>query len=200
MHENKPRDKKIIGIDLAATPKKPTGWALWNKKTVSVCHVYGDDDILASIQNHTPILVAIDAPLSLPRGRGMRNADKTMHRMGYPVLPPLFPAMKQLTLRAITLAQHIQRSGFTTIEIHPTSTRKALQIPAKDWGVIQAILVQMGLKGDLKKRTLTPHELDAATAALTAHLHLRGKTQLIGDTEEGYIVVPQKSSWTRLKL
>jgi len=199
MHQNKLR-RKILGIDLAATPKNPTGWALWKKKVVSTCHVYRDDEILTSIQKNAPILVAIDAPLSLPHGKGMRKADKDMHRRGYPVLPPLFPAMKKLTVRAITITQHIQKLGFSVIEIHPSSTRKALQMPAKDWAAIQAILVQMGLKGDLRRRALTPHEVDAITAALTAYLHLEGKTQLIGDTKEGYIVVPKKSSWMRLRL
>jgi len=200
MHGNKSQKNKIIGIDLAATPKNPTGWALWKKKVVSTRHIYRDDEILTFIKNYAPTLVAIDAPLSLPKAKSTRKADKDMHRMGYPVLPPLFPAMKKLAQRAITMTQQIQKLGFPVIEIHPSSTRKALQMPAKDWATIQAILVQMGLKGDLRKRALTPHELDAATAALTAHLHLKGKTQLVGDTKEGYIVVPQKSSWMRLRL
>jgi len=195
MHEN-----KIMGIDLAATPKNPTGWALLEGKAASTRHMYRDEEILASVQKHAPTLVAIDAPLNLPKGKSMRKADKDMHKMGYPVLPPLFPAMKKLTLRAIAVARHIQNLGFTVIEIHPLSTRKALQMPTKDWAAVQTILVQIGLEGDLRKRSLTPHELDAVTAALTAHLHLEAKTQLIGNAKEGYIVVPQKISWTRLKL
>jgi len=112
MHKNKPQKRNIIGIDLAATLKKPTGWALWKKKTVTTRHIYTDDEILESVQNNTPILVAIDAPLSLPKRKGMRRADKDMRRMGYPVLPPLFPAMKKLTLKAITMAQRIQNRDF----------------------------------------------------------------------------------------
>jgi len=200
MHENTLQKRQIVGIDLAAAPENPTGWALLKRKAVSARHVYRDDEILTYVKKHAPILVAIDAPLSLPKGKSMRKADRDMHRMGYPVLPPLFPAMKKLTLRAATIAQHIQKLGFQVIEIHPASTRKALQMPAKDWAAIQAILVQVGLKGDLINRALTPHELDATTAALTAHLHLKGKTQLVGDTKEGYIVVPQRSSWMRLRL
>ena len=201
MQENKPQKKKIIiGIDLASTPKNPTGLAVWRKKAISTCNIYRDEDITATIKKHAPTLVAIDAPLRLPRGKGMRKADKDMHRMGYPVLPPLFPAMKRLTSRAITLTQHTQGLGFPVIEIHPSSTRKALQMPTKDWATIQTILIQMGLRGDPRRRVLTPHELDATTAALTAHLHLEGKTQLIGDANEGYIVVPRRNNWKRLKL
>lgn len=58
----------------------------------------------------------------------------------------------------------------------------------------------MGLKGDLETRVLTSHEIDAVTAALTGYLYLQEKTELIGDEEEGYIVVPTKGDWRRLKL
>lgn len=73
-------------------------------------------------------------------------------------------------------------------------------MPTKDWQKIQPIFISMGLEGDLKTRTLTPHETDAVTAALTGHLHLKGKTELIGDNKEGYIVVPIKSNWRKMQL
>jgi len=57
----------------------------------------------------------------------------------------------------------------------------------------------MDLDGDTKTSTLTPHQIDAATAALTGYLHLKQKTELIGETIEGYIVVPTKSDWSLLK-
>jgi len=48
------------------------------------------------------------------------------------------------------------------------------------------------IDGDTKTRALSPHEIDAATTALTGYLHLKQKTELIGDTIEGYIMFPQK--------
>lgn len=47
---------------------------------------------------------------------------------------------------------------------------------------------------------IEPHETDAMTAVLTGHLHLQGKTELIGDNKEGYIVVPIKNDWRKLQL
>jgi len=58
----------------------------------------------------------------------------------------------------------------------------------------------MGLRGDITKRALTPHEMNATTAVLTGCLHLKQKTELIGDRREGYIVVPLKADWRHLKL
>lgn len=190
--------KIIIGIDLAGTETNPTGWALWKNKTASTCLMYQDQEILERLQNLRQALVAIDAPLSLPREGIMRHADREMHKQGYPVFPPRFPAMEKLTLRAIRLTQKIKREEIEIIEVHPTSARKALKMPLKDWKKIQKIFIRMGLEGNLKTRVLRSHEIDALTAALTGHLYLEGKAELIGNEEEGYIVVPVKTDWKLL--
>ncbi len=43
-------------------------------------------------------------------------------------------------------------------------------------------------------------EIDTDAAALMGYLLLTHKTVLIGDEEEGYIVVPKKSDWRNLYL
>lgn len=189
----------VVGIDLAGVATNPTGWALLKNKAIFAHQLYHDEEILKHSTDCKPHLIAIDAPLSLPKKGTMRKSDRKMHKLGYPVFPPHFPAMEKLTLRAINIAEEITRRGFNVIEVHPTSSRKALKMPTKDWEKIQTILTHIGLKGDLKTRVLTPHEIDAATAALTGHLHLQGKTELIGDEEE-YIVVPTENDWRRLRL
>jgi len=190
----------IVGIDLAGTAKNPTGWALWKNKVVSACQLYQNEEIVRRSIDCDPALIAIDAPLSLPVTDIMRAADREMYKRGYPVFPPRFPSMEKLTLRAMKIAQEIAERGFDVIEVHPASARKALNMPAKDWEKIQTLFLNLGLKGDLEVRPLTPHEIDAITAALTGHLHLQGKTELVGDEKEGYIVVPLKRDWRRLEL
>lgn len=194
------KENIIIGIDLAGVPKNPTGWALWRNKVISTCLLYENKEILELLTKIRPVLAAIDAPLSLPKEGAMRKADREMHRRGYPVFPPRFPAMEKLTLRARKITQQIKREELHIVEVHPTSTRKALKMPAKKWKEIQSSFIQLGLEGSLKRRVLTPHEIDAVTAALTGYLHLQGKTELIGNEKEGYIVVPTKNDWRRLKL
>jgi len=194
------RENVIIGIDLAAKATKPTGWALLRNKQIQACHLYTTRDILAHTLDCSPALVAIDAPLTLPKRNAMREADRQMHKLGYPVLPPRFRAMKSLTLRAIRITKKLKEGNLKVIEVHPASTRKALGMPTKNWRHTQEILQQIGYKGDIEKRPLTPHEIDAVTAALTAHLYLEGKTQQVGEPKEGYIVIPLKNNWKRLKL
>lgn len=190
----------IIGIDLAGTPKNPTGWALWKDKTVKTALVYTDEEILEGVLSHAPSIVAIDAPLRLPKEGILRKADKEMIRLGYRVLPPSLPAMKKLTLRAIKINKLILEKSYKTIEVHPTSTRKALSMPLKEWERIQIALQTLGIEGDIKTRPLTSHEIDAVTAALTAYLHMQNLTEAIGDAEEGFIIVPKKMDWRTLKI
>lgn len=193
------RKEVIIGIDLAALEKNPAGWAYWKNKRVSTCHLHTDEKIINSTVQHKPCIVAIDAPLTMPKTGTTRKADREMLKQGYPVFPPLMHSMRTLTKRAISLMHTLRAKGLIVIEVHPASTRKTLGMPTKDWRKIQASLKQIGLKGDLEIRVLTPHEIDATTATMTAYLHLRGKTKKIGGKEEGYIVIPKRNDWRRLK-
>ena len=194
------RGKCVIGIDLAGSSRNPTGWARLKGNTVKAFLLYTDSEILENTLRNHPALIAIDAPLSLPKkGEFFRKADREMIRKGYRVFPPNLPAMKKLALRAIRLNRLIEEKRYKVIEVHPTSTRKALQMPLKDWKAIQEILKTLGLKGELETRPLATHEIDAVTAALTAVLHLKSQTERIGDDEEGCIIVPKKRDWRTLR-
>jgi predicted nuclease with RNAse H fold len=191
--------KCTIGIDLAGLSRNPTGWALLKGNAVKTALVYTDSEILETIVRNHPVLIAIDAPLSLPKKTAFfRKADREMIRKGYRVFPLNLSAMKKLALRAIRLNRLIEEKRYKTIEVHPTSTRKALQMPLKDWKAIQEVLKTLGLKGELETRPLATHEIDAVTAALTAVLHLKSQTERLGGDEEGYIIVPKERDWRTL--
>lgn len=192
--------ESIIGIDLAGKPEKPTGIAFWKRKNISVHIVHSDDEVLEGTKNFNPTIIAIDAPLNLPKVGILRKADTEMIKMNYRVFPPTLKTMKTLTLRAIRLKELMEKEGFKILEVHPTSTRKALGMPLKNWEKIQNILKSIGLKGDVQLRALTSHEIDAVTAALTAYLYIKGETENIGDEDEGFITIPKRQDWRTLKL
>jgi predicted nuclease with RNAse H fold len=194
------KGKVIIGIDLAGKEENPTGFAIWRNTNVETCLIYTNKEILDKVVQANPKIVAIDAPLNLPKNGIFRKADKELIKKGYRIFPPGLPAMKKLTLRAIELNRLITEVGIQTIEVHPTSTRKALGMPTKDWEKIQNILKSIGLAGPLSEHRLTPHEIDAITAALTGYLHMEGLTESVGDHEEGYIIVPIKQDWREIRL
>lgn len=190
----------ILGIDLAGKEKNPTGIALWLGKRVETSIIYTDKEIMQLITENKPKNVAIDAPLKLPKRGLFRKADKEMVKRGFRVFPPGLPSMRTLTLRAIKLNKLIAKEGIKIMEVHPTSTRKALSMPVKNWVEIQKILNAIGIEGSPKTRTLTSHEIDAITAALTAYLHERSLTEALGDEKEGYIIIPKRQDWRNIIL
>ena len=191
MIKNVNEKRKVVGIDLAGVENRPTGWALLQGSYVKILTLYSDKEILRKTLEVHPLIVAIDAPLTLPRNGKMRLADREMKKLGCAVLPPLFPGMKKLTLRGVHLASKMRENNLEVIEVHPTSSRKLLGLPiTKDVEKIRYSLLKLGLKGDIKKDKLTIHELDAVVAALTAKLHLCGKTVKVGDEKEGCIIIP----------
>jgi len=189
-----------MGIDLSGKRKNPTGLAVLKKTRVKTKLVYTDEEILESVIKNRPAITAIDSPLNLPQKGSLRKADREMIKEGYRVFPITLPAIRQLTLRGIKINKLITKKGYKTIEVHPTSTRKALGMPLKDWTEIQKIFKSIGLKGDVQLRKLTRHEIDAVTSALTAFLYLNNQTEAMGNEEEGYIIVPQKHYWRTLQL
>ena len=62
-------DAKVVGLDLAARPWRPTGAAVLTAGKIHTALLFGDDDILGFVGRQWPALVAVDAPLSLPAGR-----------------------------------------------------------------------------------------------------------------------------------
>ena len=185
-------ESRTVGIDLSGSERRPSGWAVLEGASVLEASLLGpDEELLEATTRVEPALVAIDAPLSLPREGYTRPVDREMHRLGLPVLPPLFPAMKLLTLRGIRLAEQLTARGLQVIEVHPASTRKVLGLPVKGRRAVQEALLEAGLGGELEERELSIHELDAITAALTASLHLLGLSEVVGD-EEGMICLPRR--------
>jgi predicted nuclease with RNAse H fold len=184
---------------LAGKAENPSGWALLRNKTVRTSVVYTNIEILEKITSTKPSIVAIDAPFKLPKKRLLRRVDQEMISRGLRVFPPRLPAIRSLTMRAIRLNKLIAQRGYR-IEVHPTSTRKALNMPAKDWAKNSGNPESIGLRGDIEERALTSHEIDAVTAALTAYLHMQNQTKQLCDGREGYIVIPKQGDWSAIKL
>ncbi len=61
---------KYFGIDLAGSVKRPTGVCVIDSRLSARCGVtYSDAEILAKVTESKATIVAIDAPLALPKGR-----------------------------------------------------------------------------------------------------------------------------------
>lgn len=183
---------KIMGIDLAGKDENPTGICVLNNHDILLKTLYTDDEIIEEARKNNPSLIAIDAPLSLPKGRcclekdcecavwgHIRHAERDIRPYGR-VLPLTFRGMKMLTLRGIELAREL-RKDYPAIETHPRTSQKMLGFAdlQRDLGRL------FKLTGDA-----TEHELDAAMAALTGFLYLKDCYLEVGEPEEGTIVIP----------
>jgi predicted nuclease with RNAse H fold len=201
----------VIGIDLAGSEKRNTGICVLNENLDAKCFVvHKDEEILDLIEKFKPNLIAIDAPLSLPKGRKsldrrekihFRECDKKLFELGIKFFPITLGPMRMLTKRGIKLRKILEKKGYKVIEVYPGATQDILKIARKNVSLkkLRKGLEKLGIK--IEKRELTHDELDAITAAFTGYLHLKGMSLSLGNEKEGVIIVPKiiGKSFTRVK-
>ncbi len=80
---------EILGIDLAGKPENPTGISILNVPNLETLSpdlkfklLYKDGEILREIKKLKPDLIAIDAPLSLPRADAVFQKIATAANLG----------------------------------------------------------------------------------------------------------------------
>ena len=194
----------VIGLDLAGSPRRPTGFCILYHPSLDAYTsiIYTDEEIVEAIAGCKPRVVAIDAPLGLPRGRRsmeehgphLRLCDIMLRRAGIRFLPVTLGAMRMLTERGMKLKSIIEGLGFEVIEVYPGGAQDILGLPRakKDRYNLRSGLEKLGLK--IHGVDPTVHELDAATAAYTGLMYVRGDYTALGDPDESIIIMPKASS------
>jgi len=174
---------------------------------VTRTQVLGEDEaIVRAVTAAAPAIVAIDAPLALPRGRRsldvpgpphLRACDRELLALRIPFFPVTLGPMRLLTARGMVLAADLRRRGFATIEAYPGGAQDLLGLPRKGEGAprLQRALVRFGFRGDVADRTLTHDELDAIACAYTGREHLAGRSIVLGDPREAELVLPRPRGW-----
>lgn len=192
---------KAVGIDLAGVESRPTGLCRMDGKLLaSTCLLYTDDETIRKTVEYRPDVVAIDAPLALPRGREslkeisnihLRECGRELIRMGIKFFPLTLGPMRRLTERGIRLRADLERKGLTVIETYPGATQDILHIPRKGKGTDGLIkgLQMVGVKG--LENGMNGDELDAVTCALVGIMYLRIEYSAIGDPNEMLMILPQ---------
>lgn len=178
---------KVSGVDLAGREENPTGVAIFDEKLVKISTVYSDVEIIKACLGSK--VVAIDAPLSMPTRGSLRECDLALISRGLRVLPPKLKGMLQLTRRGMALAEKLRMAKLKVVEVHPRSSGILLfnTDERKKWVEL------MKMKGIVDRKIRSEHEIDAVMAALTAWLHLRKKTEMLGG-KDGAIIIPLPDS------
>jgi predicted nuclease with RNAse H fold len=174
------------GVDLAARPYRPTGVAVvkassdFKFELLHASEVYSNEDIVAYIVKYSPVAVAIDSPLSMPKRGWLREVDYALIRSGFRVLPPAWRAMSELTLRAQRLVKIFENYGIEVIETHPRSS-----VYSSSCSTVQELLGVLGLN---PPRELTRHEADSVVASLVCVYYKSGKA-LVFKASDGEIAL-----------
>ncbi len=189
----------IIGLDLAGSPKRPTGFCVLAGLNAKTKDLFSDEEILAAVVEAHPDLVTIDAPLHLPPGRSSiherndshyRPCDLELRRRKIPFFPITLGPMRGLTERGMRLRADLEGKGIRTVEMYPGGAQDVWRIPraARDGKGLRRGLAKLGLKG--LRADCSNHELDAATGALVGRLFLQGRAEVLGDFDSGAIIMP----------
>lgn len=192
---------KAVGIDLAGVETRPTGMCVMDGRLCArTCLLYTNDDIVWQIIKAKPGVIAIDAPLALPRGREslarrnnihLRECDRELLRMGIKFFPITLGPMRLLTERGVWLRKILEDKGLMVIETYPGAAQDILHIPRKGKGLDKLAegLSLAGVKGlDV---TMNADELDAVTCALVGIMYLTGEYREIGDPDEMLMILPR---------
>ena len=198
--------RKVVGIDLAGSPKRNTGICTLKKEDITSCTiVHTDQEIINYVEKDNPVLIAIDAPLNLPPGRKsiedkngehFRPCDRELLRRGIRFFPITLGPMRLLTERGIRLKRFLNRRGYAVIEVYPGAAQDIWHTGRKQDGLskLRKGLQKLGVKGLNKK--MNGDELDAVTAALTGQLFLLGRAEVLGNFKRGAIIIPHTKQLT----
>jgi uncharacterized protein len=110
----------IVGLDFAGVETRPTGFCKLAGLKAETALVFTNEEILKKTVESKPIVVAIDASLSLPPGRKsieertgahLRESDRELLRRRIKFFPITLGPMRKLTVRGIELRRILTCKG-----------------------------------------------------------------------------------------
>lgn len=158
-----------LGVDLAASRRKPTGMCTINDE-VKCRTVFTDDEILEEVERAE--IVAVDAPLT-ETDEPFRDAEREIMNSYISILPLTTPGMKRLSGRALYV---FTKTDVEVIETYPRAVEKELEI--------EQVSVDIEFNNE--------HEYDAYLCALTAKAYEVDQYLSFGEEGEEIIIPNNK--------
>ncbi|MFH0836797.1 MAG: hypothetical protein V1870_01585 [Candidatus Aenigmatarchaeota archaeon] len=181
-----------IGIDLAGKDTNPTGFCVieFNDsdsllgciEKITVNLLQTNDKILEKIAQTNPHIIAIDAPFSKPLNGPWRKSELLLLSRGFKPVSSQLQNMGILVDRVVELNKDL--TNHRVIETFSRAIGPLLEINKN--------MLITSLEGKLEQKKLNKDQYDAILCALTAMLHLKNKTEILGNTENDMIVLPRK--------
>jgi len=183
-----------LGIDLSASKNKKSYFCLLeNLRIKQLGYFKTNKELLELVKIIKPNVIAIDAPLSMPKNKGLRKIEKELRKLGIFAYPPLIPSMKNLTKRGIKIKMLLEKNKFKVIEVFPSAIfqlepiknkLKNLNRKEKICKILEAIF---GKKFDYNQ-----HLLDSIIAAWLGKLYLEKKFEKVGSTTD-FLILPSSA-------
>lgn len=210
--------RTYFGLDLTFPGRGPATWAVLDDGpgVVAVGSSFSDQEIMEQVKGFSPVVVGIDAPLTLPFGLDCleescpcqaasslkgRQCERGLARLGIGCyFTTKRSIIKPLVYRGMGLKKVLEGQGYCVIEVYPHASKVRLfghRMPRKKANrasrtVLQGLLGSLisGLAPYAQSRILGHDELDSLLAAHTAWLYGHGGAEAVGEPEEGLIYLP----------
>ena len=204
------------GIDLTSSPRRLSAYAVLHDDgaLAEVGLAREDAELLALAERWRPRIVAVDAPLSPPRGLccleeacpcrpsapgGLKAAERELFRQGISLYATTKRSIiKVMIKRAMALRLMLEARGYVVLEVYPYAAKVRLWGKGMPRKTTRAGREWLREKLDGMVPGLRQHEgrlghdqLDAIVAAYTAYLYGRDRAEGVGDHDEGLIWVPR---------
>ena len=207
----------VLGVDLRASRKKPSSISILDPQShlTELSSFYEDDELIKLVHDIQPDLVAIGAPLNLPSGfccldqtcecrfsvpnRKGRLLELELAKMGISCFyTNKGSIIRELIYRGILLSQILRDAGHNVIEVYPHATKMLLfgdKVPPKNSSVSVSYIIShlTPLVSGMEEHAddLDRNSCEAIINAYTGQLHAQSDTDILGDPEEGILVLPK---------
>ena len=207
----------VLGVDLRASNKKPSSIAILDSEShlAQLGSFLEDEELIKLVNDVKPSLVAIGAPLNLPSGfccldqtcdcrfsvpnRKGRLLELALAKMGISCFyTNKGSIIRDLIYRGIKLSEVLRDAGHKVIEVYPHATKTLLfgdKVPPKNSAVSVTYMIGhlTPLVSGMEKHAddLDRNTCDAIINAYTGQLHAQSDTDILGDPEEGILVLPK---------
>ncbi len=207
----------VLGVDLRASRKKPSSIAVLDSRShlAKLASFNEDSELIQLVNDIRPDLVAIGAPLNLPSGfccldqtcechftepnRKGRLLELELAKRGISCFyTNKGSIIRELIYRGIRLSQTLRDAGHNVIEVYPHATKMLLfgdKVPPKNSAVSISYMIGhlTPLVSGMEEHAddLDRNSCDAIINAYTGQLHAQSNTDILGDPEEGILVLPK---------
>ena len=210
----------VLGVDLRASRKKPSSIAILDSQShlTELASFFEDSELIKLVDDIHPDLVAIGAPLNLPSGfccldqscechfsepnRKGRLLELELAKMGISCFyTNKGSIIRELIYRGIQLSKTLRAAGHTVIEVYPHASKMLLlgaKVPPKHSAVSISYMIGhlTPLVSGMEEHAddLDRNSCDSIINAYTGQLHAQSNTDILGDPDEGILVLPKLPS------